>query len=349
VTKDTVKKLALDLGFDLAGVASAEPTLEALFYPEWLRMGYAGQMEYLQGRRGEMRQDPRMLLPEARSVICVGLVYNTPDAYSVDVEPDGRGWVSRYAWGEDYHPILREKLESLAGRMTAECGPFRYKVCVDTAPLLERAYAYRAGLGWIGKTTCLINQQAGSWVFLGELLTSLELGADAPAPFRCGTCTRCIEACPTEALVPTGISGGPEFALDARRCISYWTIELRAPIATENRPETGHHLFGCDICQDVCPWNRRAARTEDERFQPQNQLPKLAELADLTPEQFEARFAGTPIERARYRGFLRNVAVAMGNSGRRDFLEPLERLTGHPDPMVREHAEWAIGQIERQS
>jgi epoxyqueuosine reductase len=317
-----------------------------MFYPEWLRLGYAGEMNYLKGRRGEMRQDPKTLLAGARSVICVGVIYNTPNPYSLDVETNGEGWISRYAWGQDYHAVLTQKLRALANAIEAEHGPFRYKVCVDTAPLLERAYAHRAGLGWIAKNTCLINQQAGSWVFLGELITSLDLEPDGPAPFRCGTCTRCIDACPTDALVPTGEPEGPHYALDSRRCISYWTIELRGAIPEQNRSEVGRHLFGCDICQDVCPWNRRAATTEAEEFQPANALPPLEELAELTPEQFGKRFGGTPIERARYRGFLRNVAVAMGNSGNPEFLDPLRRLARLDDEIVREHAEWAIRRIE---
>jgi epoxyqueuosine reductase len=347
VTKDTIKRLARSVGFELAGVAAAEPTLEALFYPQWLGRGYAGDMAYLTGRRGEMRQNPKTLLPDARSIICVGLVYNTPEPYSVEVEADGRGWISRYAWGEDYHTVVRAKLQALAGAIENEHGPFHYKACVDTAPLLERAYAQQAGLGWIAKNTCLINQQLGSWVFLGELITSLDLEPDGPAAARCGTCTRCIDACPTGALVPAGDPGGPEYALDARRCISYWTIELRGTIPEENRAAVGQHLFGCDICQDVCPWNRRAAVSEASEFQARNSLPNLGELAEMTPERFRSRFGNTAVERSRYRGFLRNVAVALGNSGNRDFLEPLRRLARHDDPVVREHAQWAISRIEQ--
>jgi epoxyqueuosine reductase len=343
----TVKALARSAGFDLVGITAAEPTLESLFYPQWLERGFAAGMDYLKGQRGEMRRDPKTLLPEARSIICLGLVYNTPAPYSVDVEAGGEGWVSRYAWGEDYHAVLQQKLRDLAEAIEAENGPFAHKICADTAPLLERAYAHQAGLGWIAKNTCLINQQLGSWVFLGELITSLDLEPDGPAPDRCGSCTRCIDACPTDALVPAGEPDGPEFALDSRRCISYWTIELRGAIPEGDRSEVGQHLFGCDICQDVCPWNRRAAVTEAEAFQPRHQLPDLAELAGLTRQQFRERFRETAIERTRYRGFLRNVAVAMGNSGNQDFLEPLGTLAGHDDEVIREHAEWAIRRIEQ--
>ncbi len=346
---ETVKSRALEAGFDLVGIAAARPTLEAAFYPEWLERGFAGRMSYLEGRRGEMRADPRSLLASAESVVSVGVVYNTEYPYSTEADCGERGWVSRYAWGEDYHRVLTRRLEVLVEVLRQDLGPFDAKVCVDTAPLLERAYAHRAGLGWIGHNTCLINQQVGSWVFLGEVLTSLDLEPDDPAPFRCGSCTRCIDACPTDALVPAGSKDGPAYALDSTRCISYWNIELRGPIPEQARPEMGPHLFGCDICQDVCPWNRRAALTDAEEFQPRNAMPDLEELASLTPEEFDRRFSKTPIERSRYRGFLRNVAVAMGNSGNRKFLEPLTRLAGSPDPVIAEHARWAIAALDKQS
>ncbi len=342
-----VKELARECGFDLAGVAAAEPTPEASFYPEWLARGYAGEMAYLKGRRGEMRADARSLLPTAKSLICLGLVYNTANPFTGDADPEKQGWVSRYAWGEDYHPLIRDRLLGLVDAMQREAGTFDFKVAVDTSPLLERAYAHHAGLGWIGKNTCLINQQIGSWVLLGEILTSLDLEPDQPAPFRCGTCTRCIESCPTEALVPTGLEAGPAYALNSERCISYWTIELRGPIPEEGREQMGAHVFGCDICQDVCPWNGRAATTAEPAFQPSTIMPALEDIAALTEEEFNARFAGSPIERSRYRGFLRNTAVAMGNSGNRKFLGALNRMVAGPDPLIREHAAWAIERLER--
>ena len=346
---EQVKAKALEMGFDLVGIAAARPTLEAAFYPEWLERGFAGRMSYLEGRRGEMRADPRSLLPGAQSIISVGVIYNSEHPYSTESEYAGRGWISRYAWGEDYHHVLKQRLEALVDVLHGHFGAFDVKICVDTAPLLERAYAYRAGLGWIGHNTCLINQRVGSWIFLGEVLTSLELAPDDPAPFRCGSCTRCIDACPTDALVPTNKPSGPAYALDSTQCISYWNIELRGPIPEEARPEIGAHLFGCDICQDVCPWNRRAAVTDSDEFQPRNALPDLAELASLSAEDFDRRFRGTPIERSRYRGFLRNVAVAMGNSGESRFLEPLGRLAASPDPVIAEHARWARAVLEKQS
>lgn len=345
---EIVKRLAREAGFELCGVAPAEPTVEALFYPEWIERGYHGRMGYLEGRRGEMRADPRTLLRSAQSLVSVGQIYNTEHRYSTEAEDSQTGWVARYAWGKDYHDTMKDRLHRLARRLQEESDEeFDYKVCVDTSPLLERAYAQRAGLGWIAKNTCVINEQVGSWFLLGEILISLELVPDQPAPFRCGTCTRCIDACPTDAFVPVESEDGPPYALDSRRCISYTTIELKGPIAEENRGEIGRHLFGCDICQDVCPWNRpvRAATTEAEEFQPSNAEPALEELAAMTQEEFNERFAGTPIERSKHAGFLRNVAMVMGNSGDRRFVESLERLADFDDETVRDHARWALALI----
>jgi epoxyqueuosine reductase len=212
------------------------------------------------------------------------------------------------------------------------------KICVDTAPLLERTYARLAGLGWIGKNTCLINQQVGSWVFLGELLVSLELEPDAPPPDRCGTCTRCLDACPTGAFPAPGV-------LDSRRCLSYLTIELRGAWPQEPRAQAGAHIFGCDICQDVCPWNRGAPATEDPAFAPRQFAPPLQEMAALSEAEFREMFGGTPVARARYSGFLRNVCIAMGNSGRPDFREALQRMAGSGDAAVADAAAWALERL----
>ena len=347
--RERVKELARQAGFELAGIASAEPAIESAFYPEWLRRGYHGAMSYLEGRRGDMRGDPRTLLKSAQSVLCVGQVYNAPYPYSNQQDDPARGWVARYAWGEDYHLTLKNRLYQVVEALKAEAGEFRFKVCVDTSPFLDRAYARHAGLGWIGKNTCLINEQIGSWTLLGAVLLSLEIEPDGPPPDRCGSCTRCIDACPTDALVPLDLENGPSHALDARRCISYWTIEQRGPLEEQHRSEVGRHVFGCDICQDVCPWNRpeRAAVGTAPEFKPIHAEPDLAELAELSPQEFNQRFADSPIERARYSGFLRNVATAMGNSGERRFLEPLERLASSGDEPVREHAKWAIQQLQR--
>ncbi len=346
---ENIKAKARELGFELAGIASAVPTLESMFYPQWLEQGFHGQMGYLEGKRGQMRADPSTLLPSVESVICVGMFYNTPTPYSTQVDSDETGWISRYAWGNDYHSVLEQRLNVLADWVRDEYGQHvDCKVCVDTSPLLERAYAYHAGLGWIGKNCCLINEQLGSWFFLGEILTSLKLAVDEEAPFRCGTCRRCIDACPTDAFIELGTSAGPSHALDSRLCISYWTIELKGPIPQEHRTDIGHHLFGCDICQDVCPWNspQRAAETKEPAFQPENGQPDLLELAALTEEEFNSRFADTPIERSRYEGFLRNVVTALGNSGNTAFREPLERLSNAESAIVREHARWALSQLE---
>lgn len=348
LTAARVRQLARECGFELAGVAPAAPVPEAAFFLEWVRQGMAGEMAYLTGRRAELRTDPRLLLPAARSVICVGKLYNTSGPASIQAAGPERGWISRYAWGRDYHALLRSGLERLVALLEQDCGPFEWKICVDTAPLLERALARRAGLGWIGKNTCLINEPRGSWFFLGELLVSLEIEPDSgPPPDRCGSCTRCIEACPTSAIVPTGRSEGPAWALDSRLCISYFTIELRGPIPEQHRADIGRHLFGCDICQDVCPWNRKAPVTGEDAFQPRRAAPHLAELAALTEQDFRREFADTSVVRARYRGFLRNLAVAMGNAGRPEFRPALERLAAHPDPLVAEHARWALQRLAK--
>ena len=350
MTAAEVKRLARGLGFDLVGVARAAPAPEAAFYPEWLRRGYHGAMSYLEGRRGELRADPRGLLKAARSIVCVGQVYNADRPYSTACDDPAKGWVARYAWGQDYHLVLKNKLYELVAALREQVADLRYKVCVDTSPLLERAYAHQAGLGWIGKNTCLIHERLGSWVFLGEVLVSLELEPDGPAPFRCGSCTRCIDACPTGALVPLPIGEGPSHALDSRRCISYQTIELRGPIPEQDRAGVGRHVFGCDICQDVCPWNRpgRAALTTVAEYAPVHAEPDLRELAELSEEELNARFASSPIERARYQGFLRNVCVAMGNACNEEFRGSLEGLAANPDPVIREHAAWALAQLDRQ-
>jgi len=316
VTGDDVRQMARDCGFELAGVTTAGPLADHARFTSWVERGLAGRMGYLADHRAALRADPRNLLPSARSVICVGKLYNTPQPYSTEFSDDELAWISRYAWGDDYHPLMRRGLEALARRLGPE---HEWRVCVDTAPLLERTLAREAGLGWIGRNTCLINQQAGSWFFLGELLTSLEIAPDAPPPDRCGTCTRCIEACPTDAL---------RFGeLDATRCISYLTIELHGPIDPAFHAALGAHVFGCDICQDVCPWNRGAPVTADPAFAARNFAPPLERLAALTEAEFLAMFRGTPVTRARYAGFLRNVAIAIANSGNSPIAPQVTRVT----------------------
>lgn len=323
-------------GFELSGVAAAAPHPDAARYHAWAAAGKAGEMRYLTDYRADRRDDPASLLPAARSVICVGMLYNGPWPRSTEFDESGRAWISRYAWGDDYHRILKSRLDALVQALL-EIEPFDYKICVDTAPLLERSYAREAGLGWIGKNTCLIHQPKGSWFFLAEVLTSLELEAGQPAPDRCGTCTRCIDACPTAAITPEG--------LDARLCISYLTIELHTAIPENLRPLMGNHVFGCDICQDVCPWNRKSPVTADPAFAPQHFAPPLERLAALTEGEFREMFRGTPVERARYRGFMRNVCVAMGNQPREEYRARLLELAQSSEPLIAEHAAWAISRL----
>jgi epoxyqueuosine reductase len=326
-------------------VAPAAPPADFWRFEAWLQAGYAGQMAYLADHRADARADPRNLLPSARSVISVAKLYQTPWPHSTAFSDPERAWISRYAWGDDYHELMRRGLKRLESSLVARVGSaYQWRACVDTAPLLERSYARLAGLGWIGRNTCLINQQAGSWFFLGELLTSLEIAPDAPAPDRCGTCRRCIDACPTSAIVPSQ-AGGPEYTVDSRLCISYFTIELRGSIPESSRAGMGAHVFGCDICQDVCPWNRRAPATPDSSLAPREFAPSLERLAAVSEQEFRAMFRGSPVTRARYTGFLRNVAVAMGNSGLEALRAPLEKLAALPDPLIAEHARWALTRL----
>lgn len=306
-----MKRLARECGFELTGVGRAQPIEEDFArYQTWTAEGMAGEMRYLTDRRAEVRRDPRNLLAGARSVICVGKLYNQP----LPPAREGHAVFSRYALGRDYHDVLREALEQLA-RGLAALEPHEWKVCVDTAPLLERSYARQAGLGWIGRNTCLINEPLGSWFFLGEIVTTLELEPDSPPPDRCGTCTRCIEACPTQAIVPQGDG----WTLDARRCISYLNIELRGPIPEERQAWLGPRVFGCDICQEVCPWNGRAPETNEPAFAARyDPAPPLEELAALTAEEFRARFQHTPVMRANYDGLRRNVTLAIEGACGRD-------------------------------
>ena len=328
---ETVVRVTRECGFELAGVAPADPaalTEDFAHYRAWIDGGMAGEMRYLTDRRAEIRRDVRNLLPNARSVVCVGKRYNTAGT------PPSSLRISRYARGRDYHHVLREGLERVVERLQA-IERFEYKIAVDTAPLLERTLARAAGLGWIGKNTCLINEPEGSWFFLGEIVTSLELASGTPPPDRCGTCTRCIDACPTGALFHD--HDRDRWTLDSRRCISYLTIELHGAIPEELRPGVGDHVFGCDICQEVCPWNADAAVTDEPAFlrEADRELPHSA-------EDFKGRFGDTPVSRARYIGFLRNAAVAMGNRGAAGDAGTLAELAEHADPMVREHAAWGL-------
>src|SRR5262245_20078578 len=332
-----IKQRARRTGFELVGIAPLGPSPEALFYPEWLERGYAGEMRYLE-RQKPARMDPHLLLSEARSVIVCAINYNTNQ--SLTAWNGLRAWVSRYAWGNDYHQTLQHKLNELA-RWIESAGPTRTRAYVDTGPLLERVFAKYAGIGGFGKNTCIINQNSGSWLFLGCVLTDLDLEYDAPPPDRCGSCTRCLDACPTDAIVAP-------YVLDSRKCISYTTIELRGAIPEGERQGIGHHLFGCDICQDVCPWNRRAPFSSETVFHPKKGLfwPELETLLGLSTDQWHELVRGTALKRAKIRGLLRNLMVVTGNSGQSQLIPRLLPFLAHEDEHVRTHAAWAIAQLE---
>jgi epoxyqueuosine reductase len=414
-----VKELAVKLGFDLAGIAPLGVGKDLEFSRQWVEKGFNGEMRYLENPK---RFDPRLVLPSAKSVICVGLVYNAgfriqesavrtqirsqePEVRSQNKErsaaapvaggngqrtiengqgrrgdaarrpyrggnaqrtnnngpvhhssfqypvsaPAPRAWISRYAWGRDYHEIMRAKLEQLRAALEQLAPGVETRVFVDTGPIVERAFARFSGIGWMGKNTCIINQEKGSWFFLGVILTSLELAPDLPAPDRCGSCTACLEACPTGALVEP-------YVMDASRCIAYFTIELKGSIPDEFRSKIGGNVFGCDICQDVCPWNNShqlsVLSSQSSAFSPQLSAssfslfnPPLEALALLSEDDFLRIFAHSPIKRVKYRGWLRNLCVAMGNSGDERFVPWLEWAAQHSDPIVREHAAWALGRL----
>ncbi|MGC1450128.1 MAG: tRNA epoxyqueuosine(34) reductase QueG [Candidatus Sulfotelmatobacter sp.] len=343
--KAIVKRAAEAAGFDLAGVAPAADASELNYFPQWIASGHAGEMKYLEARdqQGSLkRASLGRVAPWARSVVVCAINYNTENPYSTQVRDPSRGWISRYAWSrEDYHEAVLRRLKqvesALRESVPAEAqSTLTTRSYVDTGPIVERVYAKYAGVGWIGKNTCIINQNRGSWLFLGVILTSLELAPDLPAPDRCGTCTRCIEACPTDAILAP-------YQLDSHKCISYLTIEKRGSIPDDLRAGIGHHVFGCDICQDVCPWNRKAPASKAPEFEPRPGLvnPALAWLAEMTPEEFRAVFRGSPVRRTKRSGLRRNVAIAIGNSGSREFLPLLDQLATDEDASVAESAQWA--------
>jgi epoxyqueuosine reductase len=345
-----IKRCARDAGFDLCGIAPVRDFGELHVFPVWIADGKHGEMKYMEARdeTGELkRASLARVAPWARSVIVCAINYNTAHPYSTQVrkEDASRGWISRYAWArEDYHDAVLRRLQQiedeLRGLLDATGSSLQLRSYVDTGPLIERVYAKYAGVGWIGKNTCIINQQLGSWLFLGVILTSLELTAGRPAPDRCGTCTRCITACPTQAIVAPG-------ALDARLCISYLTIEKRGEIPDELRSGMGRHVFGCDICQDVCPWNRKAPLTSAEEFEPREDLvnPALDWLAEMQQEGFLEVFRESPVKRAKLSGLRRNAVIAMANSGDKKFVPTLKKLCEDSDPVVAEHARWAVARL----
>ena len=336
-----IKNKALDIGFDLVGVSPVGSFPENQFYKEWLNKGYSGEMGYME-RNFERREDVRNILPGAKSIISCAINYNTDHPYSTELSDKKKGWISRYAWGDDYHDCVKEKLEVLMDHISSLYP--RDVVCrvyVDTGPVLERVYGKYAGIGWVGKNTCLINQEIGSWVFVGEIIADIELEYDSPVADRCGTCTRCIDACPTNALLEP-------YVLDSRLCISYLTIEIKNKIPQDLREGIQNNIYGCDICQDVCPWNKRAPISEMKEFEPRDDLynPSLSSLSGISPEEFRELFRGSPIKRTKRRGLLRNIMVAMGNSGDRDYVAHIKTCLQDEEPLVRAHAVWALWKIE---
>ena len=366
------------MGFDLCGVVRTEKFPELDLAKEWLARGYAGEMKYLADER---RGNPQSVMPGIRSVIVCALNYNSSHPRSLDAfqsqEEEPLGWISRYAWGQDYHEVLQYKLQSLADSLPLRfTEPHESRIYADTGPLNERVFAKHAGLGWIGKNTLLLNAKLGSWFFLGVILTTLDISpslspAESPPPDLCGSCTKCIDACPTDALVEP-------YLMDARLCISYLTIEHRSSIPESLREPMGLHVFGCDICQDVCPWNRRAPVTQAKEFQPrifprQSEihtteipvsfassreeqsffLPRLEWLAALDELQFRELFCGSPIKRTKWRGLVRNACIALGNSAgsprtgyRARVRTLLSRLSASPEPLIAESAQWALSRIQ---
>ncbi len=368
---------AKSLGFDLCGVVRAEKFPELEHTTEWLARGYGGEMKYLADPR---RGDPRAAMPGVRSVIVCLLNYNTPFPLSTESTKMGgdgepRAWISRYAWGDDYHYVLGKMMEGLVSALRERFpAPFEARAYVDTGPVQERILAKYAGLGWLGKNTLLLHPSLGSYFFLGVILTTLDLeptlaANELPPPDLCGSCTRCLDACPTQAFVEP-------YVMDARRCISYLTIELRGVIPEEHRQSIGNHVFGCDICQDVCPWNRRAPLTTITEFQPrvlqaineksadtQNApqteqkdsyfSPLLERLLDFSEADFRELFRGSAVRRAKWRGLLRNACIAAGNSGiqpnhsaRARICKILQRLTASADSILAQSAQWALSRIQ---
>jgi epoxyqueuosine reductase len=368
--KAIIQLAAVDAGFDVCGIAPASDSPELQRFPEWIAAGHAGEMKYLEARdeQGELKRGSlSRVAPWAKSVVVCAINYNTGHPYSTQVHDSTKGWISRYAWSrEDYHEAVLRRLQQVEAALheamrsshlsedadqedksslnepssNESCPILITRSYVDTGPIVERVCAKYAGVGWVGKNTCIINQKKGSWLFLGVILTSLELTPDLPAPDRCGTCTRCIDACPTDAFI------GP-YQLDSNKCIAYLTIEKRGAIPEGLREGIGHQVFGCDICQDVCPWNRKAPASSAPEFQARPGLvnPALAWLAEMTAEEFNAAFRGSAVKRTKRSGIRRNAAIAMGNSGNREFLPLLDQLAADEEPSVAESANWAKARL----
>ena len=334
-----IREIARELGFQRCGIAGIELADDEEHLRDWLAQGLYGSMDWM-ARHGSMRARPADLIPGTVRVISVGLDYGRRDDDEAWITlADGeRAYVARYALGRDYHKLMRQRLQRLAQRIAETVGPFGHRVFVDSAPVLERALARNAGLGWIGKHTCLIDKDGGSWFFLGEIYVDLPLPVDPPATAHCGTCTRCIDICPTQAIVAP-------HRLDARRCISYLTIEHEGSIDEELRPLIGNRIFGCDDCQLVCPWNKFAKRTDEPDFRARNDLDRatLAQLFAWTGDEFLQRTEGTAIRRSGHERWLRNIAIALGNAPTTlEVVSALESRRGSDNGVVREHVAWAL-------
>jgi epoxyqueuosine reductase len=346
--KDQLLALAKQLGFDLCRVAPCGPPPHAAEFQEWLEAGHAGDMAWME-RNAERRTNPELVLPGARSVVVLGMNYWQGGEGSEQVDsierrtlnaerPAASGRIARYAWGDDYHDLIEQKLREIDALLTSLGGV--QKCYVDTGPVLERDFAALSGAGWHGKSTMLISPKLGTWFFLAEILTTLDLQEDTAMPDRCGRCTRCIDACPTGAIVAP-------HQVDARRCISYLTIELKGSIPEELRPMIGDRIYGCDECLDACPWNRFAQASQETAFVAREFVHSwsLRDFLSLDDDGFRALFRKSPIKRIKRRGFLRNVCVALGNIGTSDDLPSLEKAAQDQEPLIAEHARWAISQI----
>jgi len=339
--KEAIREKALELGFDACRFTSAQPPPHAAEFQSWIASGQHGAMGYLE-RNAPKRANPELVLPGAKSIIVLAASYAPGQPMETNLSKVGRkGLIARYARFKDYHDVLGERLKPLAAFVNSCDGASTRSLWyVDTGPVLERDLAQRAGLGFAGKHTNLISRALGNWFFLAEILTTAELAPDEPEKNRCGSCARCIPACPTGAIIAP-------FQLDARRCISYLTIELKGSIPEELRPLMGRHIYGCDLCLEACPWNRFARESQLLRPHRRADLdePQLLELLALDEAAFLQKFAGTPLLRAKRRGLLRNVCVALGNTGGPDCLPALERASQDPEPLIAEHARWAVEQI----
>jgi epoxyqueuosine reductase len=339
VTSTEIKSKAVEMGFDLCGIARAERYPRLARLAEWIDRGYAGDMTYLVESLDE-RLDAARVLPTAKSIVCLATVYHVSDAESAAAGVGGRVKISRYAWGDDYHEVLRSRLRPFVRWMSQSAGPgFEAFSCVDSGPVQERVFAEQAGLGWIGKNTCLINPVLGSWLFLAEVVTNADLEPDAPVADHCGNCTRCLEACPTGAFVEP-------YQLDATRCLSYLTIESRGGVDPAMRDAIGAQVYGCDICQDVCPWNRRAATSDDEVWRPREGLasPRLLDLCRLTDDAWRALLKRSAMRRAGLRRIRRSLAYAAARLPAGECGQALDALASHPsavDRHVTEAIAWA--------